>query len=121
MNAANIITIVVAVVAALSAYASQRAASRASILNVNTTSRIDMEREAYERARKFDTDTITRQDNEIMELRNDNRELHEKVAEARAEAHEARAEARKVSAINDRLRERILLLERELYPDPNNR
>lgn len=69
MDATAIASIVVAFIAAASAYASQRAASRASTMNANTTSRVDMEREAYERARSFDTETIRRQDVEIEELR----------------------------------------------------
>lgn len=120
MDAGQVITLVVAIVAAGSAYASQRAASRASTMNVNTTSRVDMEKEAYERARAFDTETIVRQDKEIEELRVDNRNLHEKVAVARAEAREARNDARQAQALNERLRERILLLERELHQDPNH-
>lgn len=66
-----ITSILVAVVAALSAAASQRAASRAS----SQTSRLDMEREAYERARAYDTETIRRQDVEIDELRSEIRDL----------------------------------------------
>lgn len=38
-----------------------------------------MEREAYERARKFDTETISRQDTEIDELRAQNREQGAKI------------------------------------------
>jgi FtsZ-binding cell division protein ZapB len=111
MDAASIITIAVAVIAAGSAYASQRAAARASVMNTSTTSRVDMEKEAYERARAFDTETIARQDAEIEELRADNRDLHEKVAVARAEARAARSDARAAQAENSRLRERIAILE----------
>ncbi len=114
MDAGNIITIIVAVIAAGSAYASQRAAARASTMNVNTTSRVDMEKDAYERARKFDIETIERQDREIEELRADNRTLHEKIAVARAEAREARQDARETQADNARLRERIAVLESQL-------
>ena len=62
-------SIIVALVAAFGALASNRAAARASQLNTMTTSRVDMEREAYDRARAFDTETIRRQDAEIDELR----------------------------------------------------
>lgn len=79
MDAASIVTIIVACVAAASAYASQRAAAKASMLNTTTTSRVDMEREAYERARAFDTETITRQDREIVELRATETELRKEV------------------------------------------
>jgi biopolymer transport protein ExbB/TolQ len=72
LSGVNIASIVVAIIAALSAYASSRAASRASTLNTQTSSRIDMEREAYERARAFDVATIARQDLELAALRAEN-------------------------------------------------
>ena len=111
MEFANIVTIIVAVVASGSAYASQRAASRASTMNINTTSRVDMEKDAYERARKFDLETIARQDAEIDALRRDNVQLHEKIDIARREAREARREVREVRLEKERLRERIAVLE----------
>lgn len=74
-----IASILVGMVAAASAYASQRAASRASTLNANASSRVDMEKEAYERARKFDVETIGRQDTELDDLRKENEELQVKV------------------------------------------
>lgn len=71
MEVTGIVSIIVAAVAALSAYASQRAAARASIVNTNTLTQADALKESYERARKFDTETIERQDREIDELRRD--------------------------------------------------
>lgn len=104
MDWGSVITITVAVIAAASAYASQRAASRASTMNTKTVSRVDMEKEAYERARKFDIETIKRQDEEILELRADNQQLHEKIDVARAEARAARREVREVRIENEKLR-----------------
>lgn len=68
-DARDFATMAVALIAAISAYASQRAAARASIVNTATSSRDDREREAYERARKYDVETIERQDEEISELK----------------------------------------------------
>lgn len=115
----DLVTLAVAAIAALSAYASQRAASKASMLNVSTTTRVDMEKEAYDRARKFDIETIERQDAEIAELRRDNQELHEKVDVARAEARAARAEARDAHAEADQLRRelRSLKIQTGHWPD----
>lgn len=79
MSVTAIVSIAVAVIAALSAYASQRAAARASTINTTTTSRVDMEKEAYERARTYDTETIRRQDEEILELREEVRALKARV------------------------------------------
>lgn len=110
----DMITLAVAVIAALSAWASQRSASRASSLNVATTSRVDMEKEAYDRARKFDIETIERQDAEIAELRTDNQDLHNKVDVARREAREARREAREAHAEADRLRVELTQLKQQV-------
>lgn len=111
MDLDRMITITVVLITAVSAYASQRAAARASRMNTQTTSRVDMEKEAYERARKFDVETIQRQDAEILELRQDNVRIHEKVAVAQTEAREARRESREVQAENHQLRERLAVLE----------
>lgn len=116
----DLVTLAVAAIAALSAYASQRAAAKASTLNTTTTTRVDMEKEAYDRARKFDIETIERQDAEIDELRQDNKELHEKIDVARAEARSARAEAREAHAEADRLRRELMVLKRKCRDQESN-
>lgn len=68
----NVVSVSVALIAALAAWASQRSAAKASTLNTLTVTAVDREKEAYERARAFDTETIRRQDEEIAELRRDN-------------------------------------------------
>lgn len=85
MTFVSMASILVAIIAAFSAIASQRAAAKASVLNTQTTSRVDMEREAYERARNFDTETIRRQDEELEELRKRVRELENHNTELRQE------------------------------------
>lgn len=111
MDVGDVISVAVAFIAAAAAYASQRAAARASTLNTQTTSRVDMEKDAYERARKFDTETIQRQDVEILELRQDNRNLHEKIGVAQSEAREACREARECQVETQSLRERLAVYE----------
>ncbi len=79
MDPISIVSIVVAVIAALSAYASQRSSAKVSLDTNATTSRVEMEKEAYDRARSYDTETIRRQDTEIEEIRAENKELREEV------------------------------------------
>lgn len=98
MDWANVVSIAVAFLAAGAAYASQRSAAKASVMNTQTVTAVDREKEAYERARAFDTETIRRQDEELQELRDDNRKLHDRVSTAEAEAKEARAEAAEAKA-----------------------
>lgn len=80
MDKLNIASLLVAIVAALGAWSAQRASARASITNTNTTSRVDMEKEAYDRARAFDTETIRRQDERILELEAEVQTLKSKIA-----------------------------------------
>lgn len=65
MDAIDIGGILVAIIAALGAWAAQRSAAKAA----SAGSRLDAEKEAYERARKMDVETIQRQSAEILELR----------------------------------------------------
>lgn len=82
-------SIAVAAVAAAGAWASQRAASKASTVS----SRMDAEKEAYERARKLDIETITR-------LETENAKQREEIAQYRREVSELRG---KVDLCNENL------------------
>ncbi|QGJ90382.1 hypothetical protein HWC81_gp36 [Gordonia phage Crocheter] len=77
-------TLLVAVIAALSAYATQRQASKANHRAQMENHRAQMELEAFDRARAFDSETIIRQNEmvgqqrrEIDRLRNENNTLSE--------------------------------------------
>ena len=67
----HIATVLVAIIAAWAAISTQRQASRANQSSLIEASRSDMEKEAYERARTFDTETIIRQNRMIDELHED--------------------------------------------------
>lgn len=101
MDGGSIVSLLVAVVAALAAILSQRSISKASTANVNSSSRVEMEKEAYDRARAYDTETISRQDTEIKELRADHELCNQKI-DALKEKYEAEI---------DVLRRRIARLE----------
>lgn len=111
METGTWIGLAIAAFTSLAALASQRSASKASTMNADTASRVEMEKEAYNRARAFDTETITRQDKRIEELERDNLNLHEQLGAARSEARAARTDARAAHAENISLRERIAVLE----------
>lgn len=81
MDAVNLATVIVAIIAAAGAWASQRAASKATRDNTMVGGRVDMEKEAYNRARAFDTETISRQNVEIDDLRVKNESLDKQVQE----------------------------------------
>lgn len=83
---------VVAAIAAIAAYASQRSASKAT--SKDTELKVEAKRleDAYERARKFDMDTIARQDGQIerqnkkiADLETEVEDLHDKNEELEAQ------------------------------------
>lgn len=110
MDAVNIATIVVALIAAAGAWASQRAASKAAVQNTVVGGRVNMENEAYERARAFDTETISRQNHEIDELRKESIDLRKEHEACAREISDMRA---KHEVEITMLRNRIARLERD--------
>lgn len=77
MEMTHLVSIIVATIAALSALASQRASQKSARKTTSDASRTDMEKDAYERARAFDTDTILRQNARISELGREIKALRE--------------------------------------------
>lgn len=111
MNAISALSIgIPSAIAALGAWLASRASSRASVINNQTTSRAEMEKEAYERARKYDTETIARQDAEIEEVREQNKHLNNDIVLLASENRELRDEVAM-------LRRRLVRLERGIPPD----
>lgn len=76
----EVISVVGVAIAAGGAWASQRSASKASTVNTSVTSRLEAEKEAYERARAFDIQTIERQQAEIKDLRDQVVVMRERIA-----------------------------------------
>ena len=71
--------ILIAIIAALGAWAAQRSAAKASGVQKTASLKLEAERDAYERARAFDVDTIDRQDLELKALREENKILKEEI------------------------------------------
>lgn len=108
MNLINIISLAIpSVIAAFGAWAASKASQKAAITNSQTTSRTEMEKEAYDRARKYDTDTIARQDAEIAEVREQNAFLNKDIKILNRENQDLREEVAM-------LRRRLVRLERGL-------
>lgn len=80
MDPVNIGAVLVALIAALGAWASQRAAAKATKYNAdaaNINTKATAELEAYNRARAMDLKTIERQDEEFDEIRKEYDKLRE--------------------------------------------
>lgn len=105
MDPVNIASIVIALITVGGAYASNRASAKAGKRTV--------EGEAYERARKFDIDTIERQDGEIKEVLAEIKEVRVENAEVRIENKQLRIENRELRLEVEELRERVAALERK--------
>lgn len=82
----TIASIIVAFVAGLTGWAAQRQSAKASV----KVSRLDLEKEAYDRARAYDTETINRQDREIEEIRKELETFRLENLALRQENHELR-------------------------------
>lgn len=121
MDSTNIAGLVVSVIATFVGYMSARSASKATTRNTELTARFSMEDKAYERARKFDTDTIERQDKEIEELRAVNQkfeiEVHE-LKEANRKLGDVQATNEALNREVQELRDRIHRIEHGLPPTP---
>lgn len=121
-------TIIISLIGAAGAYLAARASAKASMKNVTTSSRVEMEKEAYERARKLDTETIQRQDAELDELRENQKALNTDVKMVNSENQRVHRENELILEDNARLRKelaklrnRVVRLERGLHPDSTER
>jgi len=80
--------------------------------NVTTSSRVEMEKEAYERARKLDTETINRQESELDDLRERNDKMNERVEHMQEQNAQLNADVNRISKDNYQLhRENTRILE----------
>ena len=114
MKGSDFALIIVAAISVLSALLSGRSARKAAKYDADaeiTNSRTLAETEAYNRARQMDIQTITRQDNEIDEIREQNRKLRVRVRELQNDNDDLREQ-------NRGLTQRIARLER--YQEENS-
>lgn len=91
MNAAlwtALASVLAAAIAAAAAVASQRAAANASVKNTTTTTRVDIEKEAFERAEALLDRQFKRQEEEIEGLHADVDRLNHRVRQLEVEREE---------------------------------
>jgi len=97
-----------AAIAAAGSWLARRSAGKATVDSTTITSRLDMEKEAYERARALDTETIERQEREIKELRElreqDRQRDREKDARLQRQEEEIRRLKAQIRALARRFR-----------------
>lgn len=105
----NIGLIITTVITVLAGWASQRAASKTGRENAKEQAEL----EAYVRARTMDVGTITRQNEEIEDLKTDNKEL-------RAENRVLKEEKRKLEIVKRALIERNVELQDKLREKQKN-
>ncbi|HET6909052.1 MAG TPA: hypothetical protein VFH54_06920 [Mycobacteriales bacterium] len=91
-----IATVIATIITAGAALVTQRSATRAAVRNAEVTSRTDIEKEAFERAKLFYTDTIDRQDRAIETRDRKIETLESKVDELEGKVDEQEHEIRKL-------------------------
>jgi peptidoglycan hydrolase CwlO-like protein len=121
-------SIIISIIAATATWLASRVSSKASIKNAVTSSRAVMEEEAYQRARAYDVETIRRQDQELNELRENQKTLNADVKMVNTENEKLYQDNRVILEDNarlrievGRLRQRVVRLERGLHPDTTER
>jgi hypothetical protein len=110
MDPVNIGLALVAAVSGLAGIASARAAARATRYTADastTNTKATAEIEAFARARAMDDRTIVRQNEEINDLTNDNRELRIRLQEAAKEKLTWEVQKRALMDQNNDLRNRL--------------
>jgi TolA-binding protein len=119
-----LVTIVISLIAAGATYLAARVSANASKTNTVTSSRVEMEKEAYERARALDVGTIKQQEEKLEKLAKQADEQADAIREVRRDNDRLYGENRIVLEDNVRLRgalaamqERLVRVERGLHPD----
>jgi regulator of replication initiation timing len=129
---AGLISIAISVIGAIGVWISSRESRKATTTNTAASGRVEMEKEAYERARALDTETIRRQHDEIQELRDnqthinedvkmvhrENQQLHEENAQVREENSRVLEDNEHLRIEVAQLRRRFTLYQRGLPDDP---
>ena len=103
----NLGAILVAIIGFITSIASNRSSSKTSRIVAATSGRLESEREAYQRARAMDVETIERQAEMIEGLRQENMRVHLENVEIKKQNNE-------LKETQDQLTERIRKLERSI-------
>ena len=108
-----IAAIIVALLGLLGGYITRQQGIRSKDVESRAERRLRAEDEAYGRARKLDTDTITRQNAEIEDMHSENQDLRERIDRLEVQMDAMRSE-------NHALQLRVTELEQELVIYRNN-
>lgn len=103
-------SIIVGSVAAIAGFAAQRSAAKATVQTTNISTQAQALDQAYERARKFDLETITRQDEEIDELRATNTSQSHSIRKLRENDRKQQKEIRELNEANEALHAQVVAL-----------
>jgi TolA-binding protein len=128
MNGVGIASIAVSLVAALGAWLSARESRKASTTNATASGRVEMEKEAYERARALDVATIERQAKRLKELEEEAdeteielRQLHTANANLEDRSDRLAYENRQLRQVVNELQIRVTKVQRGMDPESADR
>jgi predicted transcriptional regulator len=127
-NTVGFASIAISIIAAVGGWLAARESRKASTTNTNTSSRVVLEEEAYQRARAYDKETIERQSNELRELRDeaeeheaDIRQLHTANSRLNDQNEEIMIQNRRLSRSLAELQERLTRMQRGMDPESTER
>lgn len=113
-NGVGIASIVISIVAALGAWLSARESRKATTTNTVASGRVEMEKEAYERARALDVETIERQDKRIKELEEEAEDTEEDLRQLHHANDQLLERSDRLASDNSRLREAVYDLQQRV-------
>lgn len=106
----SVASIIVAAVAGFAGFSAQRSAARANVKQSEITTQAAALDQAYERARKFDLETIERQDEELDELRATNTSQSHSIRKLRENDRKQQEEIRELNEANEELQAQVTAL-----------
>src|SRR5690349_13999320 len=111
MEKLGIASIIISLIAALGGWAAARESRKATTTNTVTSGRVEMEKEAYERARALDTETIRRQEEKIDKLEEEAEEADRDIQQLHYANDQLRQQNERLVADNRRIREALTELQ----------
>jgi TolA-binding protein len=128
MEKLGIASVIISAITALGVWLSARESRKATTTNTTSSSRVEMEKEAYERARALDVQTIERQERRINELEEEADEteieltqLHTANANLEDRSDRLASENRQLREALHELQLRVTRVQRGMNPESTER
>lgn len=112
MEKTVLVSVLISLITGMGGWLAAREARKANTTNTLASNRVEMEKEAYERARALDTETINRQSKQIQELLDNQEHLNRDVKLEHEENERLHQEHMRMLEEGERLRMELAQLRR---------